>query len=59
MHLIFLSNFLLVLYSEKKFPTKNSYFPKHKLFYTIFLLQEQILNPRNYSKKELIMDIFV
>jgi hypothetical protein len=30
-----------------------------KLFYTISLLQEQRLNPRNYSKKELIMEIFV
>jgi hypothetical protein len=30
----------------------------HILFTTIYLLQEQELNPRNYSKLELIMSIF-
>jgi hypothetical protein len=31
----------------------------HILFTTIYLLQEQELNPRIYSKQELIMSIFV
>jgi hypothetical protein len=59
MHLILLYDFLQVLYSERKFYTKKQYFPKHKLFYAISLLQEQRLNPRNYSKQELIMGILV
>jgi hypothetical protein len=59
MHLILLYDFLQVLYSARKFYTKKQYFPKHKLFYTLSLLQEQRLNPRNYSKQELIMIIFV
>jgi hypothetical protein len=59
MHLIFFFNFLQVLYSARKFYTKKQYFPKHKLFYTLSLLQEQRLNPRNYSKQELIMGILV
>jgi hypothetical protein len=59
MHLILLSDFLQVLCSERKFYNKKQYFPKHKLFYVISLLQEQRLNPRNYSKTELIMGVFV
>jgi hypothetical protein len=47
MHSIFLSDFLQVLYSITKFYTKNQYFPKHELFYTNSLLQEQRLNPIN------------
>jgi hypothetical protein len=31
----------------------------HISFSTIYLLQEQKLNPRNYSKQELNMEIFV
>jgi low affinity Fe/Cu permease len=31
----------------------------HILFTTIYLLQEEELNPRIYSKQELIMSIFV
>jgi hypothetical protein len=31
----------------------------HISFSIIYLLQEQQLNPRNYSKKELIMSIFI
>jgi hypothetical protein len=50
MHLIMFSNFMHVLYSKRKFNTKKQYFSKHKLFYAISLLQEQRLNPRNYSK---------
>jgi hypothetical protein len=47
MHLILLFDFLQVLYSIRKFYTKKQYFPKHKLFYTKSLQQEQRLNPIN------------
>jgi hypothetical protein len=47
------------LNSTWEFATKNYYFPMHILFTTIYLLQEQELNPRIYSKQELIMGIFV
>jgi hypothetical protein len=59
MHLILLADFLQVLSSESKFYTKRQYFPKHNLFYAISLLQEERLNPINYSKQELIMGMFV
>jgi hypothetical protein len=59
MHLIFIYDFLHVLYSAGKLSTKNEYFSKHILFSTIYLLQEQKLNPRNYSEQEIIMTIFV
>ncbi len=42
-----------------KHPTKNEYFSKHILFSTIYLLQEHKLNPRNYSKKEIIIINFL
>jgi hypothetical protein len=58
-HLIFLSDFLQVLNSARKHPTNNLYFSKHISFSTIYLLQEQQLNPRNYFKQELIVNIFV
>jgi hypothetical protein len=54
-----LPNFMQVLDSIRKHYTKNEYFPKHILFSTISLLQEQKLNPRNYSKKEIIKSNFV
>jgi hypothetical protein len=54
-----LYDLIQVSYSVRKLYTNNYYFPKHKLFYAISLLQEQRLNPRNYSKHELIMEIFV
>jgi hypothetical protein len=44
MHLIMLYDFTQVLYSTRKFPTKNYYFYKHILFSTIYLMQEQNLN---------------
>jgi hypothetical protein len=47
------------LNSTTEFATKNYYFPMHILFTTIYLLQEQELNPRIYSKQELIMELFV
>jgi hypothetical protein len=31
----------------------------HILFYTIYSLQEHKLNPRNYSKQEIMVTIFV
>jgi hypothetical protein len=34
-------------------------FSKHILFYTIYLLQDQKLNPRNHSEQELNMHNFV
>jgi hypothetical protein len=53
------SDFIQVLNSAMNFYTKNLYFLAHKLFSTKSLLHEQRLNPRNYSKQELIMEIFV
>jgi hypothetical protein len=52
-------DFIQVLYSMRQYYTKVEYFSKHILFTTIYLLQEQNLNPRNYSKQEIILIIFV
>jgi hypothetical protein len=47
------------LNSTREFATKNYYyFPMHILSTTIYLFQEQELNPRISSKQELIMSIF-
>jgi hypothetical protein len=59
MNLIMLSDFMQILNSRRKHPTKNEYFPMHILFTTFYLLQEQKLNHRNYSKLKIIMRIFV
>jgi hypothetical protein len=59
MALTTLYDFMLVLNSTRKFSTKNYYFPMHILFTTIYLLQEHELNPRIYSRQELIMGIFL
>jgi hypothetical protein len=48
-----------VLNSARDIYTKNHYFYMHVLFTTISLLPKQRLNPRNYSKQELIMELFV
>jgi hypothetical protein len=48
-----------ILNSIKKHYTNNEYFYRHIIFNMIYLLQEQKLNPRNYSKKEIIMSNFV
>jgi hypothetical protein len=53
-----LSDFMQVLNSARNVNTKNHYFPKHILFITISLLQKQILNPRNYYKQEINMNLF-
>jgi hypothetical protein len=57
-YLIKFSDFIQVLSNARKFYTKNQYFSKPELFPMISLLQKQRLNPRNYSKKEIFMDIF-
>ncbi len=54
-----LYDFIQVLNSLIDVYIKNYYFSKHILFTTNSLLQKQRLNPRNYSKQELIMRIFV
>jgi hypothetical protein len=54
-----LSDFIQVLNSARDVYTKNHYFSKSKLFSTISLLQRQRLNPKNYSKPVLIMELFV
>jgi hypothetical protein len=59
MNLIIFYDFIQGLYSTREFSTKSYYFPMHILFTTIYLLQEQQLNHRNYSKQELSMDFFV
>jgi hypothetical protein len=54
-----LSEFMQVLNSISKHPTKNEYFPMHILFITIYLLQKQKLNHRTYSEQKLNMSDFV
>jgi hypothetical protein len=46
------------LNSRREFSTKNYYFSMHILFSIIYLLQGQELNPKIYSKQELIMELF-
>jgi hypothetical protein len=53
------SDFLQVLHSARKLYTKNQYFSNPKLFSTISLLQKNRLNPGNYYKQQLIMELFV
>jgi hypothetical protein len=57
--LIMSSDFIQVLNSAREFYTKNHYFSNHKSFSTNSLLQIQRLNPRNYSKTELILELFL
>jgi hypothetical protein len=54
-----LSDFMHVLNSARDIYTENHYFSMHILFTIISLLQKQRLNPRNYSKQEIIMNFFV
>jgi hypothetical protein len=54
-----LSDFMQVLNSARNVYTQNHYFSKYILFSTISLLQKQRLNPRNYSKQEIIMKLFL
>jgi hypothetical protein len=53
------SDFIQVLNSARDVYTKNHYFSNSKLFSTISLLYKQRSNPRNYSKQELIMQLFL
>jgi hypothetical protein len=46
------------LNSRREFSTKNYYLSMHTLFSIIYLLQGQELNPKIYSKQELIMELF-
>jgi hypothetical protein len=50
--------FMQVLNSTRKYYTKNEYFHIHILFSIIYLLHEQELNLRIYSKQELIVELF-
>jgi hypothetical protein len=59
MRLKLLPDFLQALYRTSKFPTKDYYFSKYIPFSTIYLILEQNLNTRNYSRQELILEIFV
>jgi hypothetical protein len=58
-YLIFLPDFLQLLYSTRKFATKDYYFSKYIQFSTIYLILQHNLNTRNYPRKKLIMYIFV
>jgi hypothetical protein len=58
-YLIMFSDFLLVLHSARKLYTKNQHFSNYKLFSTISLLEKQRLNPTNYSKPEIVTELFV
>jgi hypothetical protein len=59
MNLTMLFDFMRVLKSIKKHSTKDEYFLMHILFSTICSMQEQKLNHRNYSEKEINMVNFV
>jgi hypothetical protein len=57
--LAWLFDVMQVIKSIWKHYTNNEYFYKHIIFTMIYLLQEQKLNPRNYSEQEIIMSNFV
>jgi hypothetical protein len=59
MCLIMFYDFIQALLIKRRNPTNNEHLPKHILFTTIYLLQEQKLNPINYSEHKIIMSIFV
>jgi hypothetical protein len=44
---------------QGRFYTKTQQISHYKSFSKISLLQKQRLNPRNYSKQDLIMELFV
>jgi hypothetical protein len=58
-NLFFLPEFLQVLYITRKFPTKDYYFSKYIQFSIIYLILEHNLNTRNYTRQELMIEIFV
>jgi hypothetical protein len=49
---ILFSDFIQTLNSAREFYTRTHYFSRYKSFYTIYLLQKQRLNPRNYYIQE-------
>jgi hypothetical protein len=55
MVVMILYDFMHALNSTRKHYTNNKYFYRHIIFTMIYLLQEHKLNPRNYSKQEIIM----
>jgi hypothetical protein len=57
--LIIIYDFMLVLNSIRNYYTNNEHFSKHTLFSTIYLLQEELLNYRNYFEQEINMINFV
>jgi hypothetical protein len=62
MHFLNLNNlydFMQVLNSIRKYHTMIKHFYKHILFSTIYLLQEQKLNPNKYSEQEINISNFV
>jgi hypothetical protein len=54
-----LYDFMQALNRARDIYTKNYYFSNSKLFSTISLLQKEGLNLENYSKKEIIIKLFV
>jgi hypothetical protein len=54
-----LYDFIQVAYSMRKLYTNNYYLSKHILFTMINLLQEQNLNPRNYSEQKIFLIKFI
>jgi hypothetical protein len=59
MNIIVLSDYMKLLNSTRKHPTNNEYFSRHILFTTMYLLQEQKLNPKNYSEQDINMSNFI
>jgi hypothetical protein len=51
-------DFLQVIHIKRRQSTKNDHLAMYILFTIIYLLQEQKLNHRNYSKQVTIMIIF-
>jgi hypothetical protein len=59
MILIMLYDFLQVLLSKMKYPTKDDYFSTHILFTIIYLLQKQKLNHNNYYELKINIIYFI
>jgi hypothetical protein len=55
MNLSMLYDFMQVIYSTREHHAKNEEFSMHMLFTTIYLIQEQKLNPNKYSEQEINM----
>jgi hypothetical protein len=59
MNINMLYDFMQVTYSTREHHAKNEDFSMHMLFTTIYLIQEQKLNPNKYSDLEINMSKFV